>query len=270
MKKNVLFLVYLSVFVGECWTAERCLFFRRSQCSGCALGVKAKKIGLASNLDEGSPKTKKDTAVITDGKEKATTNVITQKKKKKEVAHWWNATDAVSFEVKDGKFSSLHLKIRGNPRSLVRHRTARGHMYNPSQSSQNSFRETVFEIFANQGDFSVPFFKENDALSITIVFRMKRAKSHFLGGISGPGRLKESAPKATHPVRSDIDNLVKFVLDTMNTVLYPDDRQISSLHVVRLLDNQEPYSGSTEIYLRAIQEEDLETILANSVKISQS
>ena len=67
--------------------------------------------------------------------------------------------------------------------------------------------------------------------------------------------------------KSDVDNLIKFVMDSMNEVLYPDDRQISSLHVTKLLDNDGLCEGSTEICLRAVSESDFDVLMDNSFKI---
>lgn len=175
----------------------------------------------------------------------------------------------MNFELRDGKVSSLRFQIRGNPRPLVRHRTALGRTYNPSSNLQTSFQSAVFKILEEHDEYRVPFFQEDDQLSMKVIFRMKRAKGHFLRGIPGPGRLKEDAPKAT-TIRNDIDNLAKFVLDSMNKILYPDDRQITSIQLVKMYDTQDPYSGSTEIYVGVIMhDDDMETIMPRSFNITQ-
>lgn len=237
--------------------------------------IRKKTVGPLYALDESSKPEVKVNEAGAGGTDSTVQKSQTQakraaKKEKDEFAYWLNTTDPSNFVLGDSnKIRSLRLKIRGNPRSLVRHRTGRGIMYNPSAGLQNSFRKAVCESFDGVGGVELPLFQEADALSLTLIFRMKRAKNHFVAGKPGPGRLKENAPKATAPIRNDIDNLVKFVLDTMNQVLYPDDRQITSIHVVRLLDDEEPYAGSTELFLRTIQEEDLEHIMNNSFDITQ-
>ena len=102
---------------------------------------------------------------------------------------------------------------------------------------------------------------------MSIIFRMKRPKSHFVNNRPGPGRLKKTAPPQTSTIRTDVDNLTKFVLDSMNEVLYEDDRQIMSIHVTKLLDNDGDCEGSTEVYLRSMKEEDVESILTSSFSI---
>jgi hypothetical protein len=51
-----------------------------------------------------------------------------------------------------------------------------------------------------------------------------------------------------------MSQLAKFVLDSLNGLLYEDDQSISSLHVTKLLDNEErDCRGSTEVCLRVLQ-----------------
>ena len=142
-------------------------------------------------------------------------------------------------------------------------------MYNPSEQLQRTFREIVHEVVFQEHNVQAPLFEEDEVLVMTIVFRMKRAKSHFVGGKPGPDRMKESAPSQTSQTRTDVDNLTKFVLDSMNEILYPDDRQIASLHVTKLLDNEGMCEGSTEVYLQSIRDEDVDTLLLNSFQVTK-
>lgn len=168
--------------------------------------------------------------------------------------------------------SVVQFTVRGNPLPLRRHRTSRGFVYNPSAAAQKSFREAVEKIFSTNTDYesaleNAPIWKSEHALSMAIVFRMKRPKLHFVAGKPGPGRLRLTAPKQScSNMRTDVDNLAKFVLDSLNGVLYEDDRQIASLHVTKLYDNDmdELCRGSTFVCLRLLHDKDLPQLLANS------
>jgi len=87
--------------------------------------------------------------------------------------------------------------------------------------------EYYFEARIMQG-----YFKEGALIQATIQFRFKR------------GKHKELFCKG----RSDIDNLVKAVLDAGNDILYPDDSQIVILQVSKLYDE----TDSIWIELRGI------------------
>jgi Holliday junction resolvase RusA-like endonuclease len=205
----------------------------------------------------------------------------TSKKRKKDVApkHWLLDTDDFIFHGKSspekGSDSSnvlLRFTVRGNPLPLRRHRTSRGFVYNPSAPAQASFRQIVQSVVfpdldPDDDNELQPVFAEEYTLAMTIVFRTKRPMHHFIGSKPAAGRLKESAPTQTAPTRSDVDNLAKFVLDSLNGLLYEDDRQISSLHVTKLLDNEEDCRGSTEVCLRVLADDKVSTLLNNTFQL---
>jgi Endodeoxyribonuclease RusA len=198
--------------------------------------------------------------------------------------------------------SLLRFTVRGNPLPLRRHRTSRGFVYNPSAASQKSFREAVQQLMMDRGvplpsmgspsselsvskatkatiessSITLPtpttplFWGPECALAVTIIFRMKRPNNHFVAGKRGPDRLRPTAPNQTSGnLRTDVDNLAKFVLDSLNGVLYADDRQIASLHVTKLLDNDvdELCLGSTCVCIRLLQDKDVPRLLSSSLDL---
>lgn len=168
------------------------------------------------------------------------------------------------------RISKLRFKICGNPRPLQRHRTSRFRTYNPSVKYQKSFQDALEKLIAASGIGTIdyPIFEETEYLVMTIIFRMKRPKNHFVNNRPGPGRLKEKSPSQLSSIRSDVDNLTKFVLDSMNEVMYEDDRQITSIHATKLLDNEDLCSGSVEVFIRSIDVEDVEKIVESSISIA--
>lgn len=71
----------------------------------------------------------------------------------------------------------------------------------------------------------------------------------------GEGRIKDKAPGKFHTSRSDIDNLAKFVLDSLNGLLYADDRQVVSLKAMKMLDSEGLCDGATEVSISVLQDE---------------
>jgi Holliday junction resolvase RusA-like endonuclease len=108
-------------------------------------------------------------------------------------------------------------------------------------------------------------FSEGESLRLSIIFRMKRPASHFVAGRrTGPSsRLKPAfssaggRPMPAAAIRSDVDNLAKFVMDSLNGVLYVDDRQVVNLNVVKVLDSEGPCFGATEVEICVLREEDM-------------
>lgn len=65
--------------------------------------------------------------------------------------YWRNKADDIIISDDGTKTKSttyIRFTIRGNPKPLIRHRGARGFVYNPSAPAQNSFREIVREVLS--------------------------------------------------------------------------------------------------------------------------
>ncbi|KAL7580001.1 hypothetical protein ACA910_004991 [Epithemia clementina (nom. ined.)] len=246
----------------------------------------------ASNSPKSSSKISKKVSTAAINRKKTKTKKKTTTKSDKEPPYWSDPLDPVFIEYhQDGKEAVLcrkvRFKIRGNPLPLRRHRTSGGFMYNPSANAQDCFRK-IAQTFIFQSNnqtilctannnnsdnnktkitlpkLSSPLFPatiSNDtrattttttgALAMTIVFRTKRPLNHFVSNTRGRS-LKASAPSAWSLTRTDVDNLAKFVLDSLNELLYEDDHQICSLCVTKVLDNQDQCLGSTEVSISVV------------------
>ena len=190
--------------------------------------------------------------------------------------YWRNETDYFALQDKDWVATTprdeahmIRFQIRGNPRPLRRHRTARGFMYNPSSAYQESFRKVVHDMVWSDVEQELsnhePLFLEEHQLVVRLVFRMKRPKNHFVSGKPGPGRLRPTAAPRLAPTRTDVDNLAKFVLDSLNGLLYVDDRQVASIQATKIFDNEGHCEGSTEVYIQRLTEEDVDELLLSRI-----
>jgi len=143
----------------------------------------------------------------------------------------------------------VQLKISGKPRPLTRHRTGKGFVYNPSAKYQKSFVEAVKLLLPPS------FTPLKSFLDCQLTFKMNRPRKHFTANRCenlGTERLRSNSPRLLHSGRTDIDNLIKFVLDSLNEVVYEDDRQIISISSVMVYDNEADCAGSIEVILRNI------------------
>ena len=183
-----------------------------------------------------------------------------------EPAYWIDEMDNVSI-VNDNGNRRIKFTIRGNPKVLKRHRNARGFMYNPSKAYQDLFRDCLMEILPHEyhpviidsrdsdSDEPIVMFPENEFLKMSMTFRMKRPNNHFVGSKPGPGRLKPNAPQKYFSNRSgDVDNLCKFVMDSLNQVLYADDRQVVCLNAMKVLDSDGDCKGSTDVEISVLND----------------
>ena len=117
----------------------------------------------------------------------------------------------------------LMFMIPGNPTALKRHRTARVgkfiKQYDPSEGDMADFLAIAMKYKP-----AVPY---NEPLRVNIYFFFKRPKAHFRTG-KDAGFLKDSAPK-WHTNIPDVDNLVKFVCDSLNGIFWMGDKCICEL-----------------------------------------
>lgn len=113
--------------------------------------------------------------------------------------------------------------IEGKPVPLKRHRTTRtGHRYDPSAKDKEIFLEKVRQTG------QMPEVALDQPLRVDLTFGMPRAKSHYRTGRYA-GQLKGGAP-VHHVSVPDVDNLAKFVLDSLNTHIFVDDSRIVEIH----------------------------------------
>jgi Holliday junction resolvase RusA-like endonuclease len=111
----------------------------------------------------------------------------------------------------------IELIIHGEPKSQQRHRHfSRGNFhgtYDPSSKDKDNF---LLKAMENKPEKPL-----DEPLCVDIYFYFSRLKSHY-----GTGKnsqiLKKLAPKY-HTKKPDIDNLRKFVLDSLNKVYWRDD-----------------------------------------------
>lgn len=84
-------------------------------------------------------------------------------------------------------------------------------------------------------------------LRIQMEFIFSRPKSHYRTG-KYRNILKSNAP-VIHISRPDADNLVKFVLDSLNKVFYNDDSQVCELMAIKRYAEQDE-EPKTEVMIQ--------------------
>jgi Holliday junction resolvase RusA-like endonuclease len=119
--------------------------------------------------------------------------------------------------------TEIKLVVLGEPKTQARHRHfTRGTFsgtYDPSKDKKESFASIV--------QSQAPKEPISDIIFLEVVFYMSRPKNHYKTG-KNKGILKETAPEY-HSGRPDLDNLTKFVQDSLNKIFYKDDALICQL-----------------------------------------
>ena len=136
--------------------------------------------------------------------------------------------------------------VYGNPKPQKRHRSARTgssiRQYDPSAHDKSNF---LLACINNRPKQLI-----EGAIEIQATFNFQRPKSHFKSG-KYSSQLKENAPYH-HTSKPDGDNLVKFVMDSLNGIFWKDDSQIAKISIVKIYSEL----PRTEISIKELQEQD--------------
>lgn len=116
--------------------------------------------------------------------------------------------------------SEHRIVVLGVPKAQKRHRTGKFCRYDPSKEDKKCFAACV-----QQDAPSLPL---DCPLLVKIEFYFAYKKIHYRTGCYS-NQLREDIP-IWYTNKPDIDNLVKFVMDALNTIYWKDDKQI--VHVV--------------------------------------
>ena len=94
-------------------------------------------------------------------------------------------------------------------------------------------------------------------VQIIVWFFLRRPTSDFVSRRRGRHRLKESAAASATmvPIKPDVDNLGKFLLDSLTGVLFEDDAQVVDLHMYKLRDNEGLCEGRVAICVKQFSQD---------------
>lgn len=134
--------------------------------------------------------------------------------------------------------------VYGEPIPLHRHMLSRGRMYNPSATQQKNF--------ARASATFLPTSPLTGPLEAELRFFFSRPMNHYRTG-KFAGLLRDDVMRegAWHSKRKDLDNLIKFVLDSLNGLAYLDDSQICSI-VSSKCYAEEGTAARTEVRIRKL------------------
>jgi Holliday junction resolvase RusA-like endonuclease len=149
-------------------------------------------------------------------------------RKHPKVAHFRYDATALSLHTP----RDLHFEVAGRP--IPKARVARGKsaLYNPSKGMEIEFAKVFKEVFKKDYSKDVSHFSTSQLLKMDLQFLFA----------------SETAILKT----PDIDNLAKFVLDSLNKLAYHDDRQIIDLSARKALSSDS--SGKTIVKIELIED----------------
>ena len=154
----------------------------------------------------------------------------------------------VGFDITPSKTdeeAQISFTLYGEPIALARHRTVSGGLrtYNPSAADQKKFAKACVTAEV------LPAEPLEGPVEACMAFYFQRPKHHFRTG-KFAGQLKEGQD-VWHNKKKDLDNLVKFVLDSLNGLAYLDDGQVCSIKAAKFYTNTSD-NPRTEISFRSL------------------
>jgi Holliday junction resolvase RusA-like endonuclease len=157
----------------------------------------------------------------------------------------------VSFE---SRRHLLTFGIEGNPSPLARSRFFNRGIFGPSKTKVNAFKSVLRQAMAaNNIRDGFPW---RGGVAVNVWFYMQRPCEHFVARRRAPGNLRFPVTMR-HPwhcssAGPDIDNLIKFVLDAMNGIVYRDDGQVVKILACKPMDNHNSCTGRTIIQVQPV------------------
>ena len=142
-----------------------------------------------------------------------------------------------------GGHATVRIEVHGKPKPLPRMRHWRNGFWNPAGEAMSAFR--VQTLMQNPACNYGVVFGRGVAVVVTIHFYMRRPNSDFRRG-DRFGGLRDMVARF-RPIRPDIDNLAKFVLDGLNGLVYTDDSQVVKLVLYKLMDSEGQCNGRTVV-----------------------
>jgi Holliday junction resolvase RusA-like endonuclease len=146
--------------------------------------------------------------------------------------------------------------IEGNPKALSRliiSRAAKGSkkvwLRDPCKEAKKLFRDSVRKtVFKGGPSATVVVFDINIPLTVDISFFLQVPQHLFINNDRHQGRLKPIA-LSSWPTKPDLDNLDKFVLNSLQGLIFTNDSQIVSQTICKSYDLNPPFAGRTEVHI---------------------
>jgi Holliday junction resolvase RusA-like endonuclease len=155
---------------------------------------------------------------------------------------------ADSSDEEEDVTQEYRLCLLGHPVPMPRPRVFNNRFINPRKPEMEDFKRRVIEKIPQAANG--PLFGRRVPVQLTIWFLLKRPDDDFVNNNRVLGRLKAAAKNLLFvPITPDIDNLAKFVLDSLIGVGYADDAQVVKLEVYKLRDSIGSCNGATIFHL---------------------
>ena len=142
--------------------------------------------------------------------------------------------------------TTCKLEVAGVPMAQARPRRGRnGSFYNPKNKDMACFKAEI----GDRVDGLV--FNADQPVAVDMKFFMRRPNDHFKSK-NRSNSLKMNLPFA-HTAKPDVDDLIKFMLDALNKIVYEDEKQVVKLTACKLSASEGKCEGRTVVEVTKFQ-----------------
>jgi len=142
----------------------------------------------------------------------------------------------IRIETSNGSINGLKIKVLGQPKVLRRHQTVlrngRVHVYDPSRADKATFKSKV-RLLLNAAGITERTVLESHHLQAEAFFLMQRPLNHFINN-NPENNLRGSAPSFFVDLAGDTDNLLKFLMDATEDIIFENDRRVETLKATKV------------------------------------
>ena len=151
----------------------------------------------------------------------------------------------------------LRIRVDGAPKAKKRMAPGRGKrgpnapqiIYNPGKKDEEAFRQAIRDAIENNSEQFEDIMKEMQGpCRVCLTFGLKRLQTHYVKKGEKPLVIKEEFMHTLPRKTPDIDNLVKFVLDSIqNNVIIKNNRYVITINATKeyVKDGSDGYTELT-------------------------
>jgi Holliday junction resolvase RusA-like endonuclease len=159
------------------------------------------------------------------------------------------------MEVRSPNGRTVSFVMTGDPPSqertrMVFMRTLRPRLFDPSGRKKRLFKQKVRDIMILYG-LTFPYFTDDEPIALHLLLVLPRRKQDWMVR-DGVTVLRPSAQ--TFPRKKDVDNMLKFVMDALQEVLYNNDNTVVTISASKTYPEIADAGGWMYVQLRTSDE----------------
>jgi Holliday junction resolvase RusA-like endonuclease len=168
--------------------------------------------------------------------------------------YWFASSGGIQDRILSGVGFTIYQKPIPMPRPAATLTRNGIRVYSPKKTQGGAFHIELKRLLLVSMWREFPLFKDGDSevdLHLSITYRIRRPNDHYKSSKRSDGVVKD-AKLLARVTGGDIDNLIKYTLDSMNTVVYGDDKMITGICAKKLWCEDPESAGSTTVEVRKI------------------